>query len=241
MLHLVAVDPAVCRADAAGELLAGRAVAERACLEGFRDLELHAPALAAASQRGHGIEPTVGSPREDPRGSAGVVRGSARGAGARARRASRGRGAGPARGLRRLPHRPVHGFGSRSVRLLADRARARGSRRRRAGRGGRQLGGARRPRRDALLAAVSRVRALPRPADEPLPRDPRAAGPGLPARRDDALVPGRRAGAPLHGNLDLRRSDGDARDRAREGESRRRRSTGRACSPAGSRRASARR
>ena len=33
--------------------------------------------------------------------------------------------------------------------------------------------------------AVRRVRPLPQPADEPLPRDPRAAEPGLPARRHD--------------------------------------------------------
>ena len=56
-------------------------------------------------------------------------------------------------------------------------------------------------------------------ADQPLPRDSRAAEPGLPAGRDDAALAGRRADPPLHGHLDLRRVHGDARDRAREGES----------------------
>ena len=41
---------------------------------------------------------------------------------------------------------------------------------------------------------------------------------GLPARRDDASQPRRRAAAPLHGHLDVRRVRGDPRDRAREGE-----------------------
>ena len=55
------------------------------------------------------------------------------------------------------------------------------------------------------------------PADEPLHRDPRPAERRLPARRHDAPLPRRRAAAPLHGHLDLRRVHGDARDRAREG------------------------
>ena len=50
---------------------------------------------------------------------------------------------------------------------------------------------ARRPRRHALLAAVPRVRPLPERPHEPLPRDPRAAEPGLPARRNDAALVGR--------------------------------------------------
>ncbi len=41
--------------------------------------------------------------------------------------------------------------------------------------------GDRRSRRHALLASVPGVRSLPRPADEPVPRDPRAAEPRLPA------------------------------------------------------------
>ena len=106
---------------------------------------------------------------------------------------------------------------------------------------GRDLGRAGRPRRHALLAAVPRVRALPRPAHESLPRDPGAAGPGLPARRDDAALARRRAGAALHGHLDVRGVHGDAGDRAGQGRLRRRRSTGPACSPAGSRPGSARR
>ena len=62
----------------------------------------------------------------------------------------------------------------------AGRGRARRARRQPARRG--------RPRRDALLAAVRRVRALPQPAHQPLPGDPRAAEQGLPARRHHAAV-----------------------------------------------------
>ena len=54
------------------------------------------------------------------------------------------------------------------------------------------------------------------PADEPLPGDPRAAEPRLPARRHDAALARRRAAAPLHGHLDVRRVHGDAaRSRSR--------------------------
>ena len=81
---------------------------------------------------------------------------------------------------------------------------------------GRRVAAARRPRGDALLAAVPRVRPLPRSAHESLPRDPRAAGQGLSPRRDDAAFPRRRAGPALHGHVDVRRVHGDARDRARE-------------------------
>ena len=49
------------------------------------------------------------------------------------------RGARAARGLRRLPHRPLHGVGRRPERLRAVRARARGRRRRGERRGGREL------------------------------------------------------------------------------------------------------
>ena len=97
------------------------------------------------------------------------------------------------------------------------------------------LGRARRPRRDALLPAVPRVRALPRPAHQPLPRDPRAAEPGLPPRRDDTPVPRRRADPALHGDVDVRGVHGHARDRAGEDLSGRRRSIARASSRAGSR------
>ena len=64
---------------------------------------------------------------------------------------------------------------------------------------------------------VRQVHPLPQPAHEPLPRDPRPAGPRLSARRHDAPLARRRAAAPLHGHLDVRRGDGDARDRARQG------------------------
>ena len=128
-----------------------------------------------------------------------------------------GRGARSPGGLRRLPYRPLHGLGRRPLRLCAGGARARGRRRRRSGRRGRARPGGRRPRGHALLAAVPRVRPLPRPAHEPLPGDPRAAGPRLPARRDDAALARRGTGAPLHGLLDVRRVHGHARDRAGEG------------------------
>ena len=163
--------------------------------------------------------PVVGS-RSDadqgrrPRG----VRSAARRPGDRPGRAARRRGARAARRLRRLPHRPLHGVRRRPVRLRADGARARGRRRRRAGRRRRHLARARRPRRHALLAAVPRVHPLPERPHEPLPRDPRAAEQGLPARRDDAPLARRRADPPLHGHLDVRGVHGDARDRAREGQ-----------------------
>ncbi len=130
------------------------------------------------------------------------------------------RGAGAPGRVRRLPHGPLHGIGRRSVRLLADRARARGRRRRRGRRRGRRRRRGGRPRGDAVLAAMPRVRPLPRPADEPLPGDSRAAEPRLPARRHGAAVARRRADPPLHGHLDVRRVHGDAADRAREGASR---------------------
>src|SRR5215207_7238107 len=86
---------------------------------------------------------------EDPCRFPRGVRRPARRAGAGPRRARPGRGARPARSLRRLPHRPLHRLGRR--------------------------GG---PRRLALLAPVRRVPPLPVAEDEPLPRDPRAAGKG---------------------------------------------------------------
>ena len=78
------------------------------------------------------------SGHEDPRRGTRGVRRAARGAGARARRAEGGRGARPPRRVRRLPHRPLHGVRRRPLRLLADRARARGRGGRRAGRRGRR-------------------------------------------------------------------------------------------------------
>ena len=73
-----------------------------------------------------------------------------------------------------------------------------------------------RPRRHPLLAPVRRVRPLPRPADQPLPGDPRAAEQGLPARRHDPDLTRGRRDPPLHGLLDLRRVHGDAGDRPGE-------------------------
>ena len=90
------------------------------------------------------------------------------------------------------------------------------------------LGRARRPRRDAVLAAVPRVRSLPERPDEPLPRDPRAAEQGLSPGRNDAARPRRRADPALHGHVDVRGVHGDARDRAGEGQPR---GAARACVP----------
>ena len=110
--------------------------------------------------------------------------------GGRARRAEGGRGARPPRRLRGLPHRPLHRIGRRPVGLCADGARPRRRGRRRAGRRRRHVGRPRRPRRHALLAAVPRMRPLPRRADESLPRDPRAAEPGLPPDGTTRLAAG---------------------------------------------------
>ena len=149
------------------------------------------------------------------------------------------RGARPARRVRRLPHRPLHGLGRRPDRLRAVRARARGRRRGRGGRRGRDARRAGRPRDHAVRARVREVHPLPEPADEPLRRDPRPAGPRLPARRHDPALPRRRAAAALHGHVDVRRVHGDARDRARKGEPGGARSTAARRSPAGSRPGSA--
>ena len=77
-----------------------------------------------------------------------------------------------------------------------------------------------RPRRHPLLPPVRRVRPLRRPADQPLPGDPRGAEQGPPAGRHDPALPRRRGRAPLHGLLDLRRVHGDAGDRAGQGQPR---------------------
>ena len=130
------------------------------------------------------------------------------------------RGARARRGLRRLPHRPLHRERRRSDGLRAVRARPRGRGRRRGDRRGRHERAPGRPRDHAVRARVRRVHPLPQPAHEPLPRDPRPAGPRPPARRHDAPLARRRAAAPLHGHLDVRRGHRDARDRAREGRPR---------------------
>ena len=74
-----------------------------------------------------------------------------------------------------------------------------------------------RPRRDPVLTSVPRVRPLPQPEDEPLPRDPRAAEPRLPARRNHTALPRRRADPPLHGDEHIRPVHGDAGDRSGQG------------------------
>ncbi len=84
----------------------------------------------------------------------------------------------------------------------------------------RQLADGRRSRRHPVFAAVRRVRALPRRAHQPLPRDPRAAEQGLSARRHHPSATRWRGDPPLHGHFDLRRVHGDARDRARQGQPR---------------------
>src|SRR5215216_2484316 len=56
---------------------------------------------------------------------------------------------------------------------------------------------------DGVTSLVPRVRALPRRANEPLPRHPRAAEPGLPPGRHDPALPRRRADPALHGHVHL--------------------------------------
>ena len=144
---------------------------------------------------------------------------AARRPGRRARRPQGGRGARARRGLRRLPHRPLHGQRRRPDGLRAVRARARGRGRRRGRRRGRHERAQGRSRDHAVRARVRQVRPLPQPAHEPLHRDPRAAGSRLPAGRHVAPRARRRDATALHGHLDVRRGDRDARDRAREGRS----------------------
>ena len=186
-------------------------------------------------------ETTTGDEHADSRGGARGVRSATRGPGGRARRAGGGRGARAPRGLRRLPHRSLHGFRRGPLGLCPDGARARGRGHRRAGRRRRRAGRARRSRRNAVLTPVRRVRPLPQPQDQSLPGDSRAAESRLSPRWDHPPFARRRADPPLHGDLDLRRVRGAAADRAGEGLARRRRSTGPACSRAASRPASARR
>ena len=128
------------------------------------------------------------------------------------------RGAGAPGGLRRLPHRHVHGLGRRSVRLRAHGARPRGLRHRGEGGRGREPGDGGRPRGHAVLAPVRRVRALPQPQDQPLPRDPRRAEQGPPARRHHPPEARRRGHPPLHGHLHLRRVHRDPGDRPGGGQ-----------------------
>ena len=139
------------------------------------------------------------------------------GAGGRPGRARRRRGARPARGLRRLPHRHVHGLGRRPVGLRARGARPRG-------RAASSSASARACSRRATATTSSRCSppsaasaSTAEPAHEPVPGHPRAAEPGLPARRHAAAVPRRRADPPLHGHEHLRGVHGDAGDRAGQG------------------------
>ena len=179
---------------------------------------------------------------EDPRRGARGVRRAARRPGRRPRRAGPGEVLVRLRRLRRLPHRPVHGLRAstrRATRRPCSATRAPASSRR-VGEGVTSLARGR-PRRDPVLAPVPRVRALPRPADEPLPRHPRAAEPGLPARRHDARC---RAAASRSATSWAPRRSPRRRScrRSRWPRSRPRpRSTAPACSPAASRPASARR
>ena len=163
-----------------------------------------------------------GGPGEDSRRRTRGVRRAAGGPGARPRRPRSRRGAGaaasPAASATPTCTRPpgVDPSGYAPTVLGHEGA---GRRARRIGEGVSSLA-RRRPRGHAVLAAVPRVRALPEPADEPLPGDPRAAEPGLPAGRHHAPLARGRADPPLHGHLDVRRVRGHARDRAREGRPR---------------------
>ena len=131
--------------------LVGRRRPARRPGPGRRLLGLHgallrpARPLRDAHQRGpggpHGLPVApraVASGRdEDPRRRAGGVRPAAQRHRGRPGRARARRGARAPAGVRRLPHRPVHGVRRRPVRLRAVRARPRGRGRRRGGRRGR--------------------------------------------------------------------------------------------------------
>ena len=75
-----------------------------------------------------------------------------------------------------------------------------------------------RPRRDALRAAVPRVRPLPTPGISLCLAIREQQNQGYLPDGTTRLCARRRADPPLHGHVDLRRVHGDARDRAREGE-----------------------
>ena len=164
--------------------------------------------------------PEEESADEDARRRARGIRKAARGPGAGARRSAAGRGAGAPAGVRGLPHRPLHRLGGRPLRLRPDRARPRGSGRGREGRPRRLRAGRGRSCGHPVLGALQGVRPLPRRAHQPLPRDPRRAGQGPPARRQRAALARRRGDAPLHGLLDLRGVHGDVRVLARQGQPR---------------------
>ena len=78
-------------------------------------------------------------------------------------------------------------------------------------------------------------------SDQPLPGHPRAAEPGLPARRHHAALARRRADPALHGHEHLRRVHGDAGDRPGQGLARGAADRALPCSPAACRPAWARR
>ena len=167
---------------------------------------------------------------------------AARRAGGRAGRAEGGRGARSARGVRRLPHRPLHGLRRRSVR--ATRRPCSGTRARASSSGSATDVASLAPG-DHVVTLFSPqcrecVHCLER-ADEPLPGDPRAAEQGLPARRDDAAVAGRRADPALHGHARRSPSTRSCRRSRWRRSTPRRRSSTRASSPAASRPGSARR
>ena len=193
---------------------------------------------------GHRIGSTQGracTGREDARSGTGGVRQAARGAGGRAGRARPRRGAGaPARraGCATPTCTPPR---ASTLGLRADGARPRGRGRRRALRRGRLAGARGRPRRDAVLAPVRRVRALRQPRTNLCLaiREQQNLG-YLP----DGTTRLSRAGEPLRhfmgtstfAEYTVMPEIALAQDRPA-----RRRSTAPACSPAASRRASARR
>ena len=91
---------------------------------------------------------------EGPRRGLGTVRKALGGPGSRSRRPQGRRGAGATGRVRGLPHRSLHRLRRRPLRLRANGPRARGRRRSREDGTRSDLGRARRPRRDAVLAPV---------------------------------------------------------------------------------------
>ena len=132
-----------------------------------------------------------------------------------------GRGARAAARLRGLPHRPVHRVGRRPVGLRADRAGPRGRRRRRGRRRGRDRASPRATtwsRCSRPSAASASTAARPKTNLCLAIREQQNKG-YLP----DGTTRLSRDGEPIRhfmGTIDVRRGDGDARDRAGQGHAR---------------------
>src|SRR4051794_16645489 len=196
---LLAADAPVRGADAAGELLAGRAVAERARLEVVGDLELDPTALAAASER-HGASVAQAVFGRRPAGipSADAFLASAA-----------------------VPRVPADHLGGTTLGASPPRAgggvRAAVARRRRLAGGGGRL--AVRPALRRQRLAVVRVRPAERPLGRRLPARARATARRAAARATPAAPPAAppaAAGTAEPARVALRRRDDGRRRRQRQ-------------------------